>query len=327
MARWDSVYSDFGSAIGFVITVMQCVFGVAPQFSSPHALTIGNFDGVHLGHQAVIAQAKAAADERGLPLTVLVFEPQPKEYFAKRCHQIPPPRLMSVRDKVHALAELGVDCVWCVRFQRVQPMEASEFVDSLIERAKVKHLIVGDDFRFGADRKGDFAYLAQRASQGLFTLEQCATHELDGARISSSRIRDRLSASDFEGAHALLGRPFSMSGRVVYGQQLGRRLGFPTANIRLAGRPPISGVFACHVTLEDGSQYNAVANVGTRPTVDGQRAALEVYLHDFNGVLYRQRLTVIPLFFIRPEQKFEGVQALSAQIAKDNARARELLLT
>lgn len=306
---------------------MQCVFGPRAVFPTPHALTVGNFDGVHRGHQAVIAQALASAHARQLPLTVLLFEPQPREYFAKQRGEHPPARLMSVREKAEALCHAGVDRLWCLNFRTVQPMAASEFVSQLIVGKEVSHFIVGDDFRFGADRLGDYSYLQAVASEGRFSLEQCATHSAEGARISSSRVRALLGAHDFSAAEALLGRPFSFSGRVIYGQQLGRTLGFPTANIRLTGMPPITGVFACEVRLPNGDQCGGVANIGTRPTVAGQRHGLEVHLHDFDGALYGQCLTVIPRFFIRAEQRFESVHALSLQIAVDNERARALLTT
>lgn len=303
---------------------MQFAFGRQASFT-PHVLTIGNFDGVHLGHQRVIAQAKHAADGLDLPLTVLIFEPQPREYFASQSKQTAPARLQTLKAKVAALAELSIDRVWCLKFADIRMMTAEAFVDQLLIQKSVRHLVVGDDFRFGCDRLGDFAFLEARACASGFGLEHSQTHMYEGARISSSRIRKALEAHDFDLAQSLLGRPFSVTGKVAYGQQLGRQLGFPTANIRLIRRPPLTGVFGCTVILPDGHQTGAIANIGTRPTVSGDGVWLEVHLHDFDGQLYGQQLTVIPRFFIRPEMKFESIERLSAQIAEDNAHARQLL--
>lgn len=325
MAGWDPLYSHAGSTEGLVHAPMMFAFGQTALFETPQVLTIGNFDGVHRGHQAVIAQARAAADARGMPLTALLFEPQPREVFARLRGDPPPVRLMTLRDKVEALADLHVDCVWCLRFDRIRQMTAEHFVASLIAGQRVSHLVVGDDFRFGADRRGDFTYLTEVGARFGFTLEQSATHCDGPARISSSRIRDALTAHDFDLAAQLLGRPFALSGRVIYGRQLGRTLGFPTANIRLPKNTPLAGVFGCEIRLPDGAMARGIANIGTRPTVSGGGSWLEVHLHHQNLELYGQRLTVIPRFFIRPEQKFESVELLSAQIAKDNRIALDQL--
>ena len=303
---------------------MQFAFGRQASFSS-HLLTIGNFDGVHRGHQHVIHQAHAAAKTLELPLTVLIFEPQPREYFSMRAGEQSPARLQTLKSKVAAMQTLPIDCVWCLKFGDVRTMTAHQFVEHLIVEKQVRHLVVGDDFRFGCDRLGDFDFLREHAARSGFGVEQAQTHREAGERISSSRIRAALESHDFATATALLGRPFSVTGKVVYGQQLGRQLGFPTANIRLIRRPPLAGVYACHVTRADGSCYGAVANIGTRPTVSGDGVWLEVHLHDFAGELYGQLLTVTPRCFIRPEMKFKSVEQLSAQIAEDNVRARQLL--
>jgi riboflavin kinase/FMN adenylyltransferase len=230
-----------------------------------------------------------------------------------------------LKSKVAALALLSIDTVWCLKFADIRLMTAAAFVDQLLIQKSVRHLVVGDDFRFGCDRVGDFAFLQASASDAGFGVERSHTHMQDGTRISSSRIREALEAHDFARAQSLLGRPFALTGKVAYGKQLGRQLGFPTANIRLMRKPPLTGVFGCHVALPDGTMAGAIANIGTRPTVSGEGVWLEVHLHDFNGQLYGQRLTVIPRFFIRPEMRFESVEGLSAQIAKDNAQARQLL--
>lgn len=304
---------------------MQCVFGRTAAFDQPHALTIGNFDGVHRGHQAVIAQALRSAEARDLPLTVLIFEPQPREFFARQRGQVPPARLMGLRDKCEALATAGVHRLWCLPFAQVQAMAAQRFVADLLEEKRVHHVIVGDDFRFGADRLGDYQFLTAHAERTQMSVERCLTFTEGGQRISSSRIREALSRGDLALAETLLGRPYQITGRVVHGRQLGRTLGFPTANVLLRFRPPLQGVYACEVELPSGQRHTAVANVGTRPTASDGRVWLEVHLHDFDQPLYGQRITVRPQFFIRPEQRFADLAALSSQIACDSATARHLL--
>jgi riboflavin kinase / FMN adenylyltransferase len=304
---------------------MQFLFGRHVQFRSPHVLTIGNFDGVHVGHQRVILQAQDLAKRLDLPLTVLVFEPQPKEFFADKHGSEAPARLMSLRTKVGALEALGVDVIWCLKFSDVRPMTAESFVRDLVVNQQVAQMVVGDDFRFGCDRQGDFSYLIQQGAKLGFSIEQSATHRVEGSRISSSRIRDLLKSHDFDGAQRLLGRPYALCGRVIYGQQLGRKIGFPTANIALSNSPPVRGVFGCTVTLPDGQVVGGIANIGSRPTVSGHQVRLEVHLHAFTGELYGQMLTVTPRVFIRAEQKFDSLEALTEQIRIDNDAARQLL--
>jgi len=304
---------------------MQFVFGRHAEFRSPHVLTIGNFDGVHVGHQRVIRQAQQVADQLKLPLTVVLFEPQPKEYFANRNSQVAPARLMNLKSKVAALKALGVDSIWCLKFSDIRPMTAEDFVSQLVAAKHVKHMVVGDDFRFGCDRQGDFNYLVHSGERHGFTVEQSDTHRVGDERISSSRIRHLLQTHDFDGAAQLLGRPYALCGRVIYGQQLGRKIGFPTANIALLNSPPLHGVFGCTVELPGGQIGTGVANIGSRPTVSGQKVRLEVHLHEFTGELYGRTLIVTPRVFIRAEQKFESIDALTAQIRVDNAKALELL--
>ena len=304
---------------------MQFVFGRQAEFRSPHVLTIGNFDGVHVGHQRVIHQAQQVAKQLQLPLTVLLFEPQPKEYFSDRIGQVAPARLMNLKSKVAALSALGVDCTWCLKFSDVRPMSAEMFVSQLVAGKQVRYLVVGDDFRFGCDRQGDFNYLIAAGERSGFTVEQSDTHRVGDERVSSSRIRDLLKTHDFDGASQLLGRQYALCGRVCYGQQLGRKIGFPTANIALSNSPPLHGVFGCTVELPEGRAVTGVANIGSRPTVSGQKVSLEVHLHECTGELYGRTLIVIPRVFIRAEKKFESIDALTAQIRVDNAKALELL--
>ena len=304
---------------------MQFVFGRHAEFRSPHVLTIGNFDGVHVGHQRVIRQAQQVAHQLNLPLTVVLFEPQPKEYFASQNDQTPPARLMGLKSKVAALNALGVDCIWCLKFSDIRPMTAEDFVSQLVAGKHATHMVVGDDFRFGCDRQGDFGYLVQTGEHYGFTVEQSDTHRVGDERISSSRIRDLLKTHDFDGAAQFLGRPYALCGRVIYGQQLGRKIGFPTANIALSNSSPLHGVFGCTVELPEGRIVTGIANIGSRPTVSGQKVSLEVHLHEFTGELYGRTLIVTPRVFIRAEQKFESIDALTAQIRVDNAKALELL--
>ena len=306
---------------------MKLAFGLTKfVLDAPHVVTIGNFDGVHLGHQHVIAQARAAARARGLPTCVVVFEPQPREYFAAQRGQLAPARLMTLSSKVQALTELGVDRVWCLKFPSVRTLTADAFVSEvLVQRLRAAHVIVGDDFRFGCDRRGDFARMVTLGGDAGFSVAQSETLTVAGQRVSSSRIREALERHDFVKASALLGRPYQFVGKVCYGRQLGRTLGFPTANIRLNRRPPISGVFACEAMTSEGQRYTAVANIGTRPTVSGVGVWLEVHLHQASVELYGHALTVIPRFFLRPEQKFASVEALREGIAADSARALALL--
>ena len=302
---------------------MQFTFGRMAQFDSPHVLTIGNFDGVHQGHQKVIAQAALVAKDRKLPLTVLIFEPQPKEYFAGIVSDEAPPRLTTLRSKVNILKTLQVDFLWCLKFGDIRGMSAAEFIDELVVAKNVSHLVIGDDFRFGCDRVGDFELLATNAAHLNFSIEKSLTYRYEGQRISSSRIREALETHDFALAQALLDRPFALTGRVVFGRQLGRHLGFPTANIKVSRNPPIRGVYGCEVQLQSGERYDAIVNIGTRPTLSGQGFWLEAHLHDFNGELYGHDLVVIPRFFIRSERKFETLAQLSSQIALDDAESRK----
>ncbi len=284
--------------------------------------TIGNFDGVHIGHRAILARLRERADELALPSCVVIFEPQPREFFAP---QTAPARLTRLRDKLALLAEAGVDRVLCLAFnRRLRELSAAEFVhEVMVEGLGVRHLEVGDDFRFGCDRAGDFAFLAEAGVREGFSVEAAATVELNGQRVSSTRVREALAAGDFVLAEQLLGRPFQIAGRVLHGQKLGRQLAAPTANIQLKRRRvPLSGVYLVSTEV-DGQPWPGVANIGVRPTVAGDgRAHLEVHLLDFAGDLYGRRLTVAFHHKLRDEQRFASLEALKTAIAADIAAAR-----
>ncbi|MBD8483172.1 bifunctional riboflavin kinase/FAD synthetase [Pseudomonas coleopterorum] len=286
------------------------------------AATIGNFDGVHRGHQAILARLRERARELGVPSCVVIFEPQPREYFSP---QTAPTRLARLRDKVQLLAEEQVDLVLCLAFnKRLSQLSASEFVDTiLIDGLGVKHLEVGDDFRFGCDRVGDFDFLTQVGSLQGFTVEAAQTVEMDGLRVSSTQVRKALAAADFERAEQLLGRPFCIEGRVLHGQKLARQLGWPTANVQLKRRRvPLTGVYLVSVDI-DGKTWPGVANIGVRPTVAGDGSAhLEVHLLDFAGDLYGRHLTVAFHHKLRDEQRFASLEALKSAIDADVAAAR-----
>lgn len=286
--------------------------------------TIGNFDGVHLGHQTIIEQVQEQSEKLQLPSVVMVFEPQPREFFQGRDA---PPRLMEFRQKLEALAALGVDVLLCMPFnEQFRQYSGMGFIkDILIDGLQVQHLVVGDDFRFGCDRSGDFALLEQVGRDAGFTVENTRTVMSGGERISSSRIRKSLHHNQLEEVAGLLGAPYSISGRVVYGRQLGREIGAPTANIMLKHVPALRGVYVVRAELSDGTPQTGVANIGLRPTVDGKAPSLEVHLFDFAGTLYGQRLTVTFLHPLRDEVRFESVDALKTQIEQDMRDARRWL--
>ncbi|MBL3558259.1 MULTISPECIES: bifunctional riboflavin kinase/FAD synthetase [Marinobacter] len=284
--------------------------------------TIGNFDGVHLGHQTIIDQVHEKALELGVPSVVMVFEPQPREFFQG---MEAPPRLTAFRQKFESLLASGIDVVLCLRFnEKFRSYSGMGFIeDVLIEGLGVRHLVVGDDFRFGCDRAGDFALLREVGEQRGFTVENTRTVTVNGERVSSTRIRNVLAENRIEEAEELLGHPYRIRGRVVYGRQLGRQIGAPTANVLLPQMPALKGVYVVSATLEDGRVFDGVANIGLRPTVDGKQPSLEVHLFDFTGTLYGQRLDVVFRHALRDEVKFDSVDDLKQQIARDfdNARA------
>ena len=292
------------------------------SFNQRSVVTIGSFDGVHLGHQAILNQVKAVAAELGLPSVVMTFEPQPQEFFSG---ERAPARLMRLREKVDALFEFGVDQVLCLQFNReLRNLTAAEFVRSvLVDGLGTRHLIVGDDFRFGCDRSGDFKMLSEMGETYDFAVQDTETLEVDGQRVSSTLVRQILEQGNFERASQLLGKPFTITGRVVYGQQLGRELGFPTANVQLNRySAPLSGVYAVLVNI-DGAVYQGAANVGLRPTVgDLLKPILEVHLLDFEADLYGRRIEVEFVTKIRDEEKFTSLDKLIESIQRDVKQIR-----
>ena len=288
--------------------------------------TIGNFDGVHLGHLAVLGQVAEKAAQLQRPTTVIIFEPQPQEYFTP---DTAPPRLTRLREKLLALRRYSVDRVLCLPFdQRLAVMPAEVFVDQVIVQGLgVRYLVVGDDFRFGRGRQGDFSLLQQTGVTQGFTVANMHTFNIDDQRVSSTRVRTALAAGDLHGAEKLLGRPYRMCGRVAHGDKRGRSIGFPTANIHLHRHAtPVQGVFAVELFGIEGEPVAGVANVGSRPTVDGTRSLLEVHLFDFDRDIYGRYVHVDFLHKLRAEQRFESFEVLKQQILRDAEQAREFFL-
>ena len=292
----------------------------------PTALTIGNFDGVHNGHQAMLARLTAVARARSLAATVLTFEPHPREFFAP---QSAPTRLTNLREKLELLAAHGVDRVHVQRFSAAfAALSPEAFVERAVAVALgARWVLVGDDFRFGAKRAGDFAFLADAARRHGFELEAMPTVSNGGVRVSSSAVRDALARGELARAHALLGRAYGISGRVVHGEKLGRALGFATANVQLKhNRPPLGGIFAVRVHGIGAGPRQGVASLGVRPTVKaGGKPVLEVHLFDFADDLYGAHLRVEFLAKLRDEEKYPDLDTLKAQIARDCAQARDVL--
>lgn len=280
--------------------------------------TIGSFDGVHLGHQAILQQLIRVARTQNLPTVVIVFEPQPHEFFAG---DKAPARLMRLREKICALWAAGVDRILCLHFnEELRGLSAEQFIDRvLVNGLSIKHLVVGDDFRFGCDRRGDFALLKTRGAQLGFVVSDTQTLAIAGERVSSTRIRELLELGDFEQAAKLLGKPYCIHGRVVYGKQLGRQLGVPTANVDLRRyRSPLHGVFAVTVHFPDDKSYEGVANVGVRPTVSGdKKPLLEVHLFDFSLNIYGTVIDVEFQYKLRDEKRFGSLEELKSQLQID----------
>lgn len=298
--------------------------GFLPAAPRPVALTIGNFDGVHRGHQAILARVVREARARGLEAAVLTFEPHPREFFNP---QSAPTRLTSLREKLELLAAHGIDHVHVQRFDsRLAGLAPEQYVEQVIERGmQTRWLLIGDDFRFGARRAGDFSMLAAAAPRHGFEVEAMPTVAEGDVRVSSSAVRDALWHGRLAHAEILLGRPYSISGRVIHGLKLGRQLGYATANVQLRhNRPPLTGIFAVQAHGIGEHVRPGVASLGLRPTVtDAGRATLEVHLFDFIGDLYGQHMRVDFLHKIRDEEKYPDLEALRAQIAHDCRVARE----
>ena len=307
---------------------MQVFRGIPARADVPIALTIGNFDGVHLGHRAMIARLSDAGRRKNLPVALMTFEPQPQEFFAP---DQAPPRLTSLHEKLELLRDCGVDRVYVCRFNfAFAQLSAEEFVFRILhDGLGVRFLLVGDDFRFGARRSGDFGFLRARCSDFQFEVEPMGSVMACGVRVSSTAIRERLEKGDFGGAQQLLGRPYTISGRVVDGDKLGAKIGYPTANVQLKrSKAALAGIFVVEVEGLSAAAWPGVASLGVRPTVK-QRGALtlEVHLFDFQGRLYGRRLSVRFLKKLRDEQKFADVNALVAQMDQDAAAARNYFRT
>jgi riboflavin kinase/FMN adenylyltransferase len=298
---------------------MQLLRGLPAVADGPVALTVGNFDGVHRGHQAMLARLAEAAEDLSLTPAVLTFDPHPREFFAKADA---PPRLSTLRGKIEAFRHFGVKRVIVARFDRsLASLDAATFVDEvLVRRLGVRWVLVGADFRFGRGRAGDLALLRERARS--FSVEAMGTIEVDGERASSSAVRDALATGDLKRAARLLGRPFTMAGHVAHGAKLGRTLGFPTVNLPLRRRPPLAGIFAVRVHGL-GAPRRGVASLGLRPTVAARgRPMLEVFVFDFDESVYGRRIVVEFLHKLRDEARYPSLDALTRQIRADADAAR-----
>ena len=301
------------------------VFRGFPPARQHIALTIGNFDGVHRGHQAMLGRLVEAAEDLGLPPTVLTFDPHPREFFAPHAA---PPRLSTLRDKLEQFAARGVACVYIARFDgRLAHLSPTEFIDRVMLQALgTRWVLVGEDFRFGRGRAGDLALL--RAEAGTFSVEAMAPVKQGEERISSSAVREALAGGHLARAADLLGRPYSISGHVAHGDKRGRSLGFPTANLLLRRKPPLSGIFAVRVRGLGPAPRVGAASVGVRPTVaENGRPVLEVFVFDFDEAIYGRRVSVDFLHKLRDEERYPDLDALARQIGRDVAQAREYFST
>jgi riboflavin kinase/FMN adenylyltransferase len=288
-------------------------------------LTIGAFDGIHLGHQEMIRVLRERARDHALPAAVLSFEPTPREFFNQ---ESPPARLTRFRERFEALAAYGVDRFICLRFDdRMRQMTPADFIDHVLVRALgVRHIVVGHDFRFARDHGGSVETLRAAGAVSGFEVTEVPPYEVDGVRVSSSLIRQLLDAGDLQGAAKYLGRPYRITGKVIAGQKLGRELGFPTANLRLHRRAtPVAGIFAVRVSGAGLERAPGVASLGTRPAVNGKELLLEAHVFDFNGDLYRQYVHVDFIARLRDELWFPSMDALVEQMHKDAAQARGIL--
>ncbi|MGC2167115.1 MAG: bifunctional riboflavin kinase/FAD synthetase [Gallionella sp.] len=302
---------------------MLILRGLNSPDSRPIALTIGNFDGVHMGHQALLRELRMEAQARGLQTGVVIFEPHPRELFTP---QQAPVRLTSLREKLELFASLGTDRVHVCRFNRqFAKMSAAEFISALHQRLSAKFVLIGDDFRFGSERGGDFALMEKIGEQLGFSVRSVHTVSLDGVRISSTAVRASLAAGQLRTAQGYLGRHYSISGRVVHGDGVGRELGFPTANIQLKhNRPPLSGIFVVQAHAEGLGVLQGVASLGVRPTLKSDaKPVLEVHLFEFSQRIYGKHLRVQFLQKLRDEEKYPDVETLTRHIALDVENAKK----
>lgn len=304
---------------------MELIRGIhnLQQQPSGCVLSIGNFDGIHLGHHAVLSRLLTESERLQVPATVMTFEPQPEELFSG---DNAPARLSRLRDKYVQLKKLKLDRLLCVSFTReFANLSAQDFIEQLlIKRLNVKFLVVGDDFHFGYQRQGDFELLKEAGKQYGFEVVDTQSLSQDAFRVSSTRIRDALAKGQLQAAEKMLGRQYSIAGRVGHGQKLGRTIGVPTANLCLKRRvSPVSGVFAVSILGIDNQQYQGVANIGRRPTVQGERQQLEVHIFDFQGDLYGLQLEVVLNKKLRDEVRFNSFAELKVQIEKDIKQAKQ----
>lgn len=301
---------------------MRVFRGFSRPVAGPTALAIGNFDGVHRGHGALLGRLGETARQFSLPPTILTFEPHPREFFAPASA---PARLTTFREKIELLAEAGVEQAMVCRFNALfAALTAEQFIEQvLVHGLQVRHVIIGDDFRFGKGRLGDFALLQAAGSRFGFGVEAMGSVMVDFERVSSSGVRAALATGDMAHAARLLGRPYIIDGQVAHGDKIGRQLGFATANIRIKHNPlPMTGVFAVQVSGLGDQPLPGVANLGVRPTVGGTRPLLEVHLFDFDRDIYGKHISVRFVHKLRNEQRFPNFDALKAQIAADAAAAR-----
>jgi riboflavin kinase/FMN adenylyltransferase len=302
---------------------MKILRGLDSPDAQPVALTIGNFDGVHQGHRALLNELLAAAKVLGLPTAVMIFEPHPREYFNP---QQAPVRLTSLREKLELFASLGMDRVHVCRFNgHFAQMGAEKFIDALHEKLSAKFVLIGDDFRFGSGRGGDFSLMQEVGKKHGFAVQAVHSITQDGVRVSSTAVRAALAAGQMRTAQQYLGRHYSISGRVVHGDGMGKKLGFPTANIQLKhNRPPLSGIYVVNAHAEGLGVLQGVASLGVRPTVkhDG-KPVLEVHLFEFSQQMYGKHLRVEFLQKLRDEEKYPDLATLTRQIALDVENAKK----
>ena len=305
---------------------MLILRGLYSPNSQPVALTIGNFDGVHLGHQALLNELRTATQTRGLPVAVMVFEPHPREFFTP---QQAPARLTNLREKLQLFANMSIDRVHVCRFNHgFAQMSATDFAIALHEKLAAKFVLIGDDFRFGSKRSGDFELMSKVGAQSGFEVQAMHSVLQEGVRISSTTVRAALAQGNLRMAQRYLGRNYSISGRVEHGNALGKKLGFPTANIQLKhNRPPLTGIFVVQAQGDDLPLLRGVASLGVRPTVqENGKPVLEVHLFDFAQQIYGKHLRVDFLHKLRDEEKYPDLEILTQQIALDVENARQWFL-
>lgn len=295
-----------------------------PNLNKGSVLTIGNFDGLHLGHQSIVNRVKEKAQELDLYSSVVFFEPQPKEFFNATQK---PPRLTGLHQKYYLFNQLDIDYLFCLRFSNhIAKLSPLDFIEQiLIDKFKVKYLIIGDDYRFGHKRAGNYEYLQDYALKtNAFKVERTPSFTIDGTRVSSTAIREALSLDQLDLVAKYLGRNYSITGKVMHGKQIGKTIGFPTANINLNQYiSPIKGVYAVKVKVGDKT-YKGIANIGTNPTVNGNEPRLETFIFDFNEQIYGERIIVEFISKIRSEKKFSSLDELKKQIEQDQKTALEI---